>query len=103
MKAVKSVVVYPVGSYARISYQAEALFAKTIYPGCHFSCRLVKSTARILYPFISSPNISRTCQEIRIPYAPYFDGFFENKSYIRRAHRAAEDTWACHCSNRQPL
>ena len=50
--------------------QAEALFAKTIYPGCHFSCRLVKSTARILYPFISSPNISRTCQEIRIPYIP---------------------------------
>jgi hypothetical protein len=27
--------------------QAEALFAKTIYPGCHCSCRLVKSTARI--------------------------------------------------------
>ncbi len=43
MRAVKSVVAYPVGSYARISYQAEALFAKTIYPGCHFSCRLVKS------------------------------------------------------------
>lgn len=39
-------------------------------PGCHCSCRLVKSTARILYPFISSPNISRTCQEIRIPYIP---------------------------------
>ena len=75
MRAVKRVMVYPVGSYVRISYQAEALSAKTIYPGCHCSCRLVKSTARILYPFIPSPNISRTCQEIRIPYIPYFDFF----------------------------
>jgi hypothetical protein len=47
--------------------------------------------------------ISRTCQGSRIPYIPYLDGFFENKLYIRRAHRAAEDTWACHCSKRQPL
>jgi hypothetical protein len=80
MRAVKRVVVYPVGSYARISYPSRSTICKDHLPW-----------------------VSLQLQEIRIPYIPYFDGFFENKSYIRRAHRAAEDTWACYCSARQPL
>ena len=43
--------------------QAEALCAKTVYPGCHCSCRLVKLTARILYPFISSPTYHTLVRE----------------------------------------
>jgi hypothetical protein len=50
-------------------------------------------TARILYPFVSSPNISRLSGKSDSLH-PLSGLFFDIKSHIRRAHRAAEDTWA---------